>query len=132
MTTVSMTVNGKTVSAPVEGRTLLSAFLRAATASSGSTSAMVMDKSLLLPRRNTVTVPLTPGLVLPTRRGRSETLSMSVPLYLMITSPASTPALAAGEPASTAETRAPRGLPRPMAMSTRALSSQASGPGRAG
>jgi len=28
MTTVSMTVNGKTVSAPVEGRTLLSAFLR--------------------------------------------------------------------------------------------------------
>ena len=28
MTTVTMTVNGKSVSAPTEGRTLLSAFLR--------------------------------------------------------------------------------------------------------
>jgi hypothetical protein len=57
------------------------------------------------------------GLVLPTTR-QVETFSMALPSNLVITSPASTPALAAGESGSTADTRAPSGLPRPMDSAT--------------
>ena len=85
-----------------------------ATPSSGWTSAIVMDRSRELPRCNTVTVVLVPGLVLPTRRGKSENFSTALPSYRVITSPASMPAFCAGEPISTPRTNAPSGLARPM------------------
>ena len=78
----------------------------------------MIGSSLYLPRRSTVSTLLVPGLVLPTMRGRSDTLSMVLPSNLVITSPASTPALAAGESGSTAETRAPCVEPSPIDSAT--------------
>ncbi|MNT36495.1 hypothetical protein D3C72_1725810 [compost metagenome] len=85
---------------------------------SGSISAMVTLRSRELPRRNTVSVLLVPGLVLPTRRGRSLGFSIALPSNLVMTSPGSTPAFSPGEPASTPRTSAPCALPRPMASAT--------------
>src|SRR6218665_3965844 len=56
---------------------------------SGSMAAMVMPRSRVTPRRNTVTTLLLPGLVAPTRRGRSATFSMVLPSKRVMMSPAS-------------------------------------------
>ena len=59
-----------------------------------------------------------PGLVLPTMRGRSEAFSITLPSKRTMMSPASTPALSAGEPLSTLRTSAPCALPRPIDSAT--------------
>ncbi|MDT4863838.1 hypothetical protein FQZ97_985620 [compost metagenome] len=88
---------------------------------SGSSSATVMLSSRCEPRRNTVMRLLLPGRVLPTSRGRSTDLSISVPSKRRMMSPGSSPALAAGESFSTPRTKAPRGRPRPMDSATSLL-----------
>ena len=85
---------------------------------SGSISAMVIARSREAPRRNTVTELRLPGLALPTKRGRSATFSMGLPSNRVMMSPASTPALSAGDPASTPVTKAPCALPRPIDSAT--------------
>ena len=61
---------------------LFLALLACATGFSASISAMVTLKSLVLPRRNTVSVLRVPGLVLPTMRGRSVDFSIALPSNL--------------------------------------------------
>jgi len=88
---------------------------------SGSISTTITLRSLVDPRRNTVSELLVPGLVLPTMRGRSLDFSTGLPSNLMMMSPNSTPALSAGAPASTPLTRAPCGLPKPIDSATSLL-----------
>ena len=82
---------------------------------SGSKAPTVIVSFFSLPCRTTVKGDVVPGLVLPTTRGKSSDFSIATPSNSMMTSPGSKPALAAGEPASTPLTNAPRGLPKPNA-----------------
>ena len=113
----SDTVKPNAVTAPVTlGLSSFSGLARAVL--SGSNSPIVTIRSLVAPRRNTVRVLRVPGLVLPTRRGRSEDFSIVLPSILMMMSPASMPAFSAGEPGSTPRTSAPCGLPKPIDSAT--------------
>ena len=80
-----------------------------------------MLRSLVTPRRKTVTVLRVPGLMLPTMRGRSADFSMGLPSKRVMMSPASMPALSAGAPGSTARTKAPCALLRPRDSATSLL-----------
>ena len=97
---------------------------------SASNSPTVMANSLGDPRRKTCTVALLPGLIFPMKRGRSADFSTVVPSTLVMMSPASTPALSAGLPGSTCLTKAPDGLPRPMASATSLLTASITTPMR--
>ena len=69
-----------------------------------------------------------PGFTVAIRRRRSAALSTILPSTLVMTSPPSTPAFSAGLPAMTLPTRAPCGLPSPMASATSFVMSPGSTP----
>jgi predicted porin len=76
-----------------------------------------------LPLRQTSRVEVVPGLVSPTKRGKSDQRPIGLSPNLVITSPGKTPALSAGASGSTPPTKAPSALGKPMACATSLLTS---------
>ena len=88
------------------------------TVTEAAARAGIREGDIIVAVGNTVMVERLPGLVFPTCRGRSLARSITLPSKRVMMSPASTPALSAGEAASTLRTSAPWGLPRPMDSAT--------------